>query len=541
MARGITFRLLATLILTGLLAAPAAGDHAPRAIAPEMLDPGDPSWEDLWSLELSGALPAGTTNVRPVSRGTAAAWVDDASLTPTTVEASVARLRRWYAREMRRLGATVSERETPPALRLTGEPIEGDPALDGVRSELRIGPSLSLQARGGKGRDELGDSTRVGIQGVLLYSRSVAIQGELWIGEVEKGRSIGDPLIAHTDILYFSENAGITFATSDLYVRLARGRHRWGPGPWTTLLLDAQAPPVDFVEYGLSMPARIRFRSWTGTLNALEKRGIAAHRLDVPIGKNLAIGLSEGARYTGGAGHPLYLIGLLPYTLVQRLDEQDSADPTTHDAQRNNILASIDAVWRPHRGWLTYAEWLVDDLPAATAHTPVRTGVRLGVATLARVAGVPVEVGVEGSKVGRYVYSVDYGNGCECDWAHQGRSLGDPDGPDHEALRMWARRSLGRDHRVEITALIANRGSGRIGDAWPAGGEEWDQPTLDALQLTPPVERTRSVTLRWRWDPWDNLFIDTSATLERTRNAGNPTDNGVDDGVRVSLLAGWRH
>lgn len=538
--RGVPGRILATLILAGLLTSPAASERASRNLAPEMLDVGDPSWEDLWSLELSGALPAGTTSVRPVSRGEAAAWVRAATDDDAEVGASLARLRRWYARELRRLGAPGPDHETPPALRLTGEAVEGDPALDGVRSELRIGPTLSLQARGGTGQDELGDTTRVGIHGALLYGRSVAVQGELWIGEVEKGRTIGDPLIAHTDILYFSENAGITFATPDLYVRLARGRHRWGPGSASTLLLDGQAPPVDFVEYGLSMPAGIRFRSWTGTLNTLEERGIAAHRLDVPLGRDLAVGLSEGARYVGGPGHPLYLIGLLPYTLVQRLDEQDSKDPASRDAQRNNILASIDIVWRPHRGWLTYAEWLVDDLPAATAHTPARTGARLGIARFARIAGVPVEVGVEGAKVGRYVYSVDYGNGCECNWEHQDRALGDPGGPDHETLEIWAKRSLARDHRVELRARIANRGAGRLGDAWPAGGEDWDQPILDALHLTPPVERTRSVTLRWRWDPRDNLFVDTSATLQRTKNAANLTANGTDDRIRIALLAGWR-
>jgi hypothetical protein len=508
-------------------------------IAPEMLDPGDASWEDLWQLELAGELPAGATNLRPIPRGEAATWIAGAMGGPL-VDPGMARLRRWFARELRRSGTPVSERETPASLRLTGEAAPDDPALDGVRSELRLGPALSVQARGGDGRNELGDSTRAGLYGTLLYGSSIAIQGELFVGEIRDGRSIGDPLIAHTDILYFSENAGAAFATRDFRVRLARGRHRWGPAPGHSLLLDGDAPPVNFLEWHWTLPARIRFRSWTGSLNTFEKRGIAAHRIDLPLTRNLAIGLSEGVRYNGGPEHPLYMLGLLPYTLVQRLDEQDTADPAARELQRNNVLASIDAVWRPRARWLAYAEALVDDLPAATADAPARVGARIGVASLFRIAGAPVEAGVEGSKVGRYVYSVDYGNGCECDWAQQGFPLGEPNGPDREAARIWAKRSIGRDHRVELRGLYANKGSGRLADAWTSAGDGSDHPTRDALRVAPPVERRRALTLRWRWDPRDNLFVDLNATAARIRNAGNRSKTGADDRFEFALLAGWR-
>jgi hypothetical protein len=524
----------AVLVAAALHASAGAG-----TLAPEMLDPGDPSWEDFWRLELSGALPAGSTNLRPIPRGEAAAWIAGASENPL-VGSEFARLRRSFAREIRRSGAPVSERETPATIRLAGEAAPDDPALDGARSELRIGPTLSFQTRGGDGRTVLGDSTRAGLYGVLLYGTGTAIQGELFIGEIRNGRSIGDPLIAHTDILYFSENVGVAFAARDLRVRLARARHRWGPAPGSSLLLDGAAPPVNFLEWNLSLPARIRFSSWTGSLNVSEKRGIAAHRIDIPISRDLAIGLSEGVRYAGGPEHPLYLLGLLPYTLVQRLDEQDTADPATREAQRNNVLAAIDAVWRPRGGWLTYVEALVDDLPAATNDTPPRVGGRIGVATLARIAGVPVEIGVEGTKVGRYVYSVDYGNGCECGWGHQGFPLGEPNGPDREAVQVWAKRSVSRDHRLEARAIVANKGAGRFGEAWTPGVDGSDHPTRDALRLTPPVERRRSLAVGWRWDPRDNFFVDVRATAARIRNAGNRSAAGADDRFEVVLLAGWR-
>lgn len=535
----LTATVLAAIAVAGAIATVARCAPA-QPIAPEMLDPGDSSWEDLWRLELSGALPAGATNLRPIPRGEAASWIAEAARDPRTPAASLARLQRWFARELRRNGTPVADRETPAALRLTGDPEEGDMTLDGARSELRIGPTLSLQARAGDGDAEFGDSTRAGLYGVLLYGSHAAIQGELFVGEIEDGSEIGDPLIAGTDILYFSESVGAAFATRDLRLRLARGRHRWGPAPGSSLLLDGAAAPVNFFEWNLRLPARIRFQSWTGSLNMSEERGIAAHRLDIPFGRNLAIGLAEGVRYTGGPGHPLYLLGLLPYTLVQRLDEQDSADPATRDEQRNNVLAAMDVVWRPRTGWLVYSEALIDDLPAATADAPARIGARLGVTSLIEIAGVPVEMGLEGTKVGQYVYSVDYENGCECDWAHQGEPLGEPNGPDREALSAWAGRSLGRNHRLEMRALIANKGAGRLGDAWSSEDEGSDHPTRDALHVSPPVERRHAVGLRWRWDPRDNLFMDVGATYARIQNAGNQSSDGTDDRFGIELRAGWR-
>jgi len=258
---------------------------------------------------------------------------------------------------------------------------------------------------------------------------------------------------------------------------------------------------------GSRFPREFRFSSWIGTLNAFERRGIAAHRLDVPLSRNLRIALSEGVRLCGGFDEPLYVLGLMPYTLVQRVQAQDTA-VTSLRRRSTQCPRGRGVRLETASGRARLREFLVDDLPAATAHNPARVGARLGLATIRRFAGAPVEIDVEGTKVGRYVYAVAYTGVCQCDWIQQDRAIGSPDGPDQETLRLRAVRSFTRDHRLEIDLVYANRGAGRLGTAWTDAPEQQLEPRGARGQSA--VERERKGSLLWRWDPRDNLFTEIS-------------------------------
>jgi hypothetical protein len=531
--------LLVGVAWLALALVPSAGRSDP--LAPEMLPSGDPAWEDLYLLELSGALPAGTTSMRPASRGEIASWIAGAADDPRADRESLSRLQRRFARELRRIGRPGPFHETRAAIRLTEEAASGDTlCLDGARSELRAGPTLSLGLRSGEGKTEFTDSTRVGLYGVYLIGKSVALQGELFVGEIEDGRSIGDPLINNTDILYFVEEVGASAATKDARFRLARGRHHWGAGWGRSLLLDGEAAPIDFFEWSLRLPKRLRFTSWSGSLNVGEERGIAAHRLEVPITEGLLFAIAEGVRFRGGPGHPLYLLGIVPYTLIQRLDWQDASADSVRMSQRNNVLAEAEVVWRPRTGSLVYAEFLADDIPAASGDMPARIGGRLGLAAMPHLAGAPLDVGIEGTKIARYTYSVYYSDDCECDWIHHDAAIGEPDGPDQEAIRLRVGRSLSRDHRIEMLATWANRGAGPLGEAWVSGGPDVENPTREALSVSPTVERERSLALRWRWDARDNLSLDAETIGVFLRNAGNQASEGWDERFYLAIRGEWR-
>jgi hypothetical protein len=525
-------RLVAAVFAAALVT--AASGAAARGYPPEMLPPGDPVWDDLWRLEVAGALPAGITGMRPVPRGEVASWIAAALREGKGDPITLARLRRSFARELSRAGAAIDERETVPFIDLVG----------GDETELRLGPAVSFQARGGDGRARLGDSTRVGVRGAFLASDRLALQGEIFVGRIENGREIGDPLINHTDVLYFSEDAGLTARSGVLRLRLARSRHHWGGGPpeGGSLLLDARAQPINHFQWDIDLPAGIRFESWSGTLNAFEERGIAGHRLEVPLGRDLRISVAEGVRFRGGMGNPLYLLGALPYTLVQRLDEQDTRDVALRKTQRNNVLADAEIMWRPRPGSALYGEFLVDDLPAASAHNPARGGIRLGVTMTPLIAGGPVEIDLEGTKIGRYVYAVAYDDSCECNWIHQGIAIGSPDGPDQESVRLTIGRGFGRDHRIQAAILYANRGAGRLGESW--NGTTGTTGTREAFRVSSPVERERRLALAWRWDPRDNVHVESGVAGSFVRDPGNRpvglSARGYRSRFLVSVLAAWR-
>lgn len=506
-------------------------------LAAETLDPGDPVWNDLWRIEVSGALPAGTTADRSVTRGEVAQWIagipGDAGADPF----SLARVRRAFARELRRLGASMGETETRSALRLAGDPSADSLALDGVRSEMRLGPTISLQARATDDDAEFGDSTRAGIYGVLAIGRHLCLAGELFVGEIDEGRSFGDPLIAGTDILYFSERVEASLASEEARLRLARGRHHWGAGPGSSLLLDRAGAPIGFVEWSLDLPAGMRFRSWTGSLSVADRRGIAAHRLEIPVTRDLRVSLSEGVRYEGDPDQVLYLLGIVPYTLVQRFDWQDAGAGADRERLRNNVLADLEVVWRPREGHLTHMEVLVDDLPAAKADMPARVGGRLGWSAIFAARGLPLDLRIEGTKIGRYVYSVDYGDGCACDWIHQDRSIGHPAGPDQERLDLEAGLSWSREHRVALSAIWSNRGAGRLGEAW-SGQESGEDLSSRALRISGPVRRERGFGAQWRYEPRDNLALETGASIRWVKD---PVEGpGYDPSLRVEMRARWR-
>ncbi|MFB3908216.1 MAG: hypothetical protein ACE15D_07415 [Candidatus Eisenbacteria bacterium] len=529
---------------------------AETRLAPEMLLAGDRAWEDLARLEATGALPVGLTALRPVPRWVAARWVVEMRDAPAAQvdAAALARLEREFAREIRRLGFVSQARETPPALRLADEDADASAGetrlageereagvLDGARSELRAGPTAAVQARASGGEARFGDSTRAGLYSVLLLGSAAAFQGELWIGEVERGREIGDPLVAHTDVLYFSEEAGAAVGLDSFRLRLARGRHHWGAGRSESLLLDRLAPPLDFLEWAVDLPRGIRFVSWSGTLGARDERGIAAHRLEVPFGDGLRLALSEGVRFTGGLDHPLYLLGIFPYTLVQRFDEQDARDPEDEDRQRNNVLLDLELMARPRPGSVVTLEFLADDIATEEADSPARLAGRLGAGIAPRVLGAPLELRLEGTKVSRYTYAVFYRDVCECDWIQQGRAIGDPDGPDQEALRLWAGRAIGRDHEVALSAIWANRGASPLGEAWVPGGPGQEGLTSEALHVSSPVERERGMAGSWRWMPRDNIWIETIASVSRFRNAGNRPGGETETAWRLELRAAARY
>ena len=243
-----------------------------------------------------------------------------------------------------------------------------------------------------------------------------------------------------------------------------------------TLLLAETAEPFDFIEYQLRLGRRFRFLALTGMTDRVGhpvdganpggSRFLSAHRLLWEITPDVALGLSEGARYQADQPGLLYLSGIVPYTLVERLEMQDAVRDSARAFQRNNVLWSLDLSWRVHPGLLIYGEILADDIATKDAEMPTRGGFQLGLTHAPRWRGWDWTLGAEYTRVSDYTYSVYYQDQCLCDWEHRGRPLGYDAGPDVEAWLLRAGVAPDARWAAMSWAGHARKGAGTIGVPW---------------------------------------------------------------------------
>ncbi len=526
MARGGAVAGLGLLVLLALSSFPAA--HADADARPfargidraERLTPPEPvsAWiladREIEHLVARGELPLEAWTFRPVDRGEMAAWL----VATESEDASPSRTR---LNDLFRWEREVWLGETGDAERTALRP--------GAAQLYRHSDRLLMAGLYARWMPVVEDgdtyhwtpNSRVGFRGMYYGGTTLAIVAGLFAAEIEDARSFADPLVAGTDLILHEEEATVSARVAGLRLRAGRDRHHWGPGVSGTLLLSSSGEPFNFLEYQIRLADRLRFVALTGATNLHQRRYVAAHRLSWSPRANLNIGLAEGARYEAGGPHLLYMLGFLPYTLIERLDFQDSSGDSTRQAQRNNVMWAVDATWAVRPGWLLYGEILADDIATESSAMPTRGGYQLGT-TLAPIwHGWDWTLGAEYTRVSNYTYSVYYQDLCRCNWEHQGYPLGYKDGPDVENVLLrcnvdphpaWGGRLWGRRVR---------KGEGRIGRPWKpeeSGCEPGDDPDcgpVDAWTLSGLVEKTTAlgIELLYRPHPW----LRTSAWLELQR------------------------
>lgn len=383
-----------------------------------------------------------------------------------------------------------------------------------------------------------GDSTRVGFRALFLAGSTVAISTGFYAAEIEESAGFADPLIARTDLILHADEATLSAHAGPLRLRLGRDRRQWGPGIDGTLLLAESAAPFDFVEHQIRLGDRLRFLAFTGATqahaarqatssNPARRRYVSAHRLLWNVHPDLALSLSEGARYQADSPGPLYLSGILPYTLVERLAMQDEPSDSTENFLRNNILWSLDLMWRPRPGLMLYAELLADDIATETADMPTRGGFQIGGTFAPAWRGWDWTLGAEYTRVSNYTYSVYYQDLCRCDWEHQGGPLGYARGPDVEALLLRCGAIATRRWSAAAWLRVVRKGAGEIGRPWTpgrAGCASTETPgcgDAPAWTLAEPVGRTAQIGLEARYRAGSLTWFGVSVDHARSRREGS--------------------
>ncbi len=167
----------------------------------------------------------------------------------------------------------------------------------------------------------------------------------------------------------------------NLSVALGRGRHQWGPGRFGQLFLSAEGPPFDYARLdavlrgpqGLALyytflhgflkpvdaPGDTLYILTNWRLRVIDARKFfAAQRFELRARSNLLLGFSQGVIY-GDRGVELAYFAPLSFLYSVQHAHGD----------KDNLLLSFDATWRPFSGLTTYGELLIDDMAMAEFFT----------------------------------------------------------------------------------------------------------------------------------------------------------------------------
>jgi hypothetical protein len=339
------------------------------------------------------------------------------------------------------------------------------------------------------------------------------VYSHLLIGQVDGANTFADPIVAGSEIIVHTEDTYVAYTGQDgrWGAWLGRSRWHWGPGEEASLALSKTSPAfTGLAARGRIEPLRADAIVLSGTLDQATGEQLAAHRLEWQPAGRLRVGLTETARYHAASWQPLYLVGVIPYILVQRLETQEN--PDSAEALRNNVMMSVDLAWRPVTGTRLYAELLIDDLHAKSTANPDKIAFQLGWEGVGVVGRTRVSWGGEYTRLSRYVYTSYFGRAYEV----QGRPTGYPTGPDAGRLSLRGAWDFNADWQLAARVAQTDQGEGSLDRPYVPGSPHGDPFAFEGV-----VERTRTGELGLRWWPASGVDLSAWAGYLSVEDAGH--------------------
>ncbi len=498
-------RFVAALALAAACVAPATASPL------EYLPVGDPLEAELRVLDLYAPAPEPGRLLLPHADAHPVRFADlmgTAAAVPVrgARAITVARIERALARDATATFPPADVRGATPRLFQRAYPDNG-----------RVEVSTGLEGRGlftdaaGADRTRWADGSGVHLRGTAQTDRWTA-HAHLWVGELRDVTSYSDALVANSNVALTTEDSWLSYDGGAAWdFQIGRSRWAWGPGEEGSLLLSRTAAPLS----GMMLHLRIApLRADAFVFNATTRPGrgeqLAAHRLEWQPADGVRLGLAEAARYHASGWMGLYVSGVVPYSVVQRLLDQDAGGAT--DTLRNNVLISADAAVRIADGSRAYGEIVIDDLHLRTGSVPNRLGFQLGWDGTGDVRGTRVTWNAEYTRLSRFVYTSSYGR----DYTAQGMPIGFPIGPD--AGRFRARVGWDPDADWQLTAIATRtvRGESGLDVPFVAGS-----PVPPAFEYAGTRETTRTLEGALRYWPATGVDVALSAGREWVEDAGH--------------------
>lgn len=332
----------------------------------------------------------------------------------------------------------------------------------------------------------------------------------LTIGQIANARAFADPIVPNNDLIVYTDETYLSYTADHALwsAQFGRNRWHWGPGEEGSLVLSKTMPAITGLAFRMHLAGlHADAIALSATLRQASGDQLAAHRVEWQPTDAIRIGATEAARYHATGWEPLYVVGAIPYVLVQRLQVQD--EPDSLGRLRNNIMVAFDAAWRIAPGTRIYGEWLADDLHAKSGRIPNKYGYQLGWEGAGAVAGARVTWGGEYTRLTRYVYTSFF----KADFSAQGQPLGFPTGPDARRIRL----RLGWDPNAiwQVMAVVArtDQGQNTIAEPFLPGISDVHSSTFEGI-----VTHTRDATLELRYWPASGVDIGATGGWQWTEN-----------------------
>ena len=380
-----------------------------------------------------------------------------------------------------------------------------------ARERLRVVPYVDVAVeREPDGHSRLADHSRGGLR-IGVEMGPVLLFQDIFVGRIDGGQEFADPLVEDTDFIHYTEDTYVSAAASWIEASFGRQRFAWGNGAHGTMLWSPAADPVTNLQWNASLfGGRIRGSALHGDVDAVSGARIAAHRVEFALHPRLSFAVAEAARYTSEQWEPLYVVSVIPFTVAQRMLDEDTAVSDT--ASRNNVMASIDLRWRAMNGLALYGELLLDDLTFKTSGTPVRIGYQLGAQGTRRFGTRRGHARVEYARVHRYVYAVYYGE----NFIHHDEPIGYPTGPDARRAALDATFDWSAAWSAGAGFELWDQGEGFLGEAFDPAG-----PPASGSDFAGVVERLTRAGARAAWRPRDGVEVDARWGYEWREDAGH--------------------
>ncbi len=377
------------------------------------------------------------------------------------------------------------------------------------RAELSLALEGGFDAadEGGAKRSRWRDGSGLHVRAGAQVDRWLAF-AHLTAGQLEGANRYTDVLVSRTDLAAQTEEAYVAYAAGTRWtVAMGRQRFAWGPGEEGSLLLSRTAAPLTALWLHLRLSA---LRADAFALHATTEPGrgeqFAAHRLEwQPVG-GLRLGVSEAARYRSDGWQGVYLASVIPFSLAQRLLQQDG---DTAGVNRNNVELAFDVAWRPADGTRFYAEALLDDAHAKSAAFPNKFAWQVGMDGAWTHGFTRLTWNTEYTWLSRYVYTSFFGRA----FTAQGAPLGFPTGPDSRRLRLRVSWDPHVDWQLTGISTRTWKGENDLDEPFVPGSPVPPVATLEGVSAV-----TDDVTGVLRW--WPASGVDLSLALGWRRTDG---------------------